>query len=242
MILVTKKVGETPLELLDRLRIEKPELKDEKLSYAGRLDPMAEGETLVLVGDEENKNYEDYLSYDKEYIATFLLGVRTDTGDALGLIDKIEEIEISKEEIEKKIENFKNINKQTYPWFSSKTVNGKKLFDHYKEGNPENIVRPEREVEIYESELLDFNADNKQEDIKSYIFEAINKVNGDFRQKEILGKWEEYFSTNKSELITFKVKIKVGSGTYIRGLTEEFGFPVILLKLNRTKIFTENDL
>ena len=49
MISFQKQVGETPLEMLDRLRIEQPSLRDEKLSYAGRLDPMAEGEMLFLL-------------------------------------------------------------------------------------------------------------------------------------------------------------------------------------------------
>jgi tRNA U55 pseudouridine synthase TruB len=70
MILIDKKVGETPLELINRIRIEMPELKDERLSYAGRLDPMAEGQMLILVGDE-NDNREKYLGLDKEYEAEF---------------------------------------------------------------------------------------------------------------------------------------------------------------------------
>ena len=58
-IVIYKKVGETPLEALDRLRKIKPEYREETLSYAGRLDPVAEGVMLVLVG-EECKNKEKY--------------------------------------------------------------------------------------------------------------------------------------------------------------------------------------
>ena len=56
-----KPQGVTPLELIDRFRQKHPEYKDEKLGYAGRLDPMAEGILLVLVGDEnkKRKTYED---------------------------------------------------------------------------------------------------------------------------------------------------------------------------------------
>ncbi|MDA8611323.1 hypothetical protein N9L18_00460 [Candidatus Pacebacteria bacterium] len=270
MILVNKKVGETPLELLDRLREENSELKDKTLSYAGRLDPMAEGEMLVLVGEEENKSYKKYLGLDKEYIATFLIGMSTDAGDALGLIlSSLKATKgkpgIDEDSIKNKVKEFLKIKKQTYPWFSSKTVDGIKLFDHYKSGNTD-IKRPEREVKIYESELINFKEDNKLEDIKKYIFESINKVNekqeGDFRKKEILDGWEEYFSNDCrprvcgdlagasqdpeinsgsldvcDDLITFEVRLKVGSGTYIRALTEEFDFPVTLLKLKRTEIF-----
>jgi tRNA U55 pseudouridine synthase TruB len=47
MVQINKNVGETPLELLERLRRERPELAQETLSYAGRLDPMAEGVMLA---------------------------------------------------------------------------------------------------------------------------------------------------------------------------------------------------
>ena len=42
-----KKYTETLDETLKRFRLEKPKFKDEKVTYAGRLDPMAEG--LVMV-------------------------------------------------------------------------------------------------------------------------------------------------------------------------------------------------
>ena len=53
-----KEKGETPLERLDRFREENPEYGEVKLSYAGRLDPMAEGVMLILIGDE-NKEREN---------------------------------------------------------------------------------------------------------------------------------------------------------------------------------------
>ena len=83
VVTLYKNEGETPLECLNRFRIEQPEYKDAVLSYVGRLDPMAEGILLVLVG-EENKNREKYLGLDKVYEVDVLFGVATDTGDVLG--------------------------------------------------------------------------------------------------------------------------------------------------------------
>jgi len=235
MFISNKKVSETPLEMLDRLRIEKPEIKDEKLSYAGRLDPMAEGEVLILVG-EENKEYQKYLEYDKEYLATFIVGMHTDTGDVLGLIENQKILNITEDELIGKVFKLKEIKEQKYPWFSSKTIGGIKLFDHFKKGNT-NIERPSRDVSIMESEFLNLKSEPTA-NIKNYINDNVSKVKGDFRQNEILEKWREYFDSVKDEKIqTFQIKLKVGSGTYIRGLTENFGFPVTLIKLNRTKIF-----
>lgn len=238
MILVHKNVGETPLELLERIRREKPELAKETLSYAGRLDPMAEGQMLVLVGRKENKDRQKFLDSDKEYVATFLVGVKTDTGDCLGLVEKTSKIlvgEISKANIEKRLENLKKIKEQKYPWFSGRAVKGIKLFDHFKAGNTD-IERPSRNVEIREIELIDFS-EQKTEEVKSYIFDSIGKVSGDFRQEKILATWSQFFGAHKNQKMeTFEVRVLVSSGTYIRALTENFDFPVTLLKLNRTKI------
>jgi tRNA pseudouridine(55) synthase len=243
MIFYEKKIGETPLEMLDRLRLEKTELKDSKLSYAGRLDPMAHGEMLVLV-DEENKDYKKYLGFDKKYQATFLIGVSTDTGDILGLIKEFSEYDnnVKKEEITRQILDFKKITKQKYPWFSSMVVDGLKLFDHFKKGNL-NTERPTRKVQIKEIENIEFKEIPKQE-LKDYIFENVSKVKGDFRQKETLQGWDNFFKnfntevqgSDKINFLTVTMDITVTSGTYIRGLTENFNNPVTLMGLKRIKI------
>ena len=75
-----KNLGETPLERLERLRTQKPLYEREVLSYAGRLDPMAEGVMLCLVG-QANKRREQYLDLSKEYTIAVLFGVSTDTYD-----------------------------------------------------------------------------------------------------------------------------------------------------------------
>ena len=51
-VTLEKAVGETPLSALERHRGEHPELLGIPMAYAGRLDPMASGKLLVLIGDE----------------------------------------------------------------------------------------------------------------------------------------------------------------------------------------------
>lgn len=256
MILVDKNVGETPLQLLERVRREKPELAHETLSYAGRLDPMAEGLMLILVG-EENKDRERFLHLDKEYIATFLIGMKTDTGDILGLIegngvtsapDTAADV-IAESDIKAAVEKISKIREQQYPWFSGKAVDGIKLFDHFKEGNTD-IERPKLSVEIKEVALTYCGSRNIQ-DIEMYIISSIEKVVGDFRQKEILARWHEFFAKKTKEVKekeqtkesdrsrafqVFEIRILVSSGTFIRALTETFPFPATLLTLKRTHI------
>lgn len=238
MFFAYKNQGETPLEMLERLRRIRPDLKNETLSYAGRLDPMAEGEMLVLVG-EENKNYQKYLGFDKEYEATFVCGVATDTGDILGLITAVATEGCTETEIEKTVSSFTTIKKQVYPWFSSKTVNGKKLFEHFREGNT-TIERPSRAVNIRHVALLRMRQLQASE-LQNTIQNAIAKIDAknDLRQNEIKKKWDTFFETQKrTEFMTVAVRLRVSTGTYIRALTEQFKIPVTLLHLRRTKIFT----
>lgn len=249
MLFVDKNVGETPLELLERIRREHPELKEEKLSYAGRLDPMAEGQMLILVGDEENRDRAKFLSLDKEYVATFLVGMKTDSGDVLGLVKREDDVEkslnktdticeIDKQSLERSVENLKKLKVQKYPWFSGRTVAGIKLFDHFKAGNLD-IERPTKKIEVKEVELLGVENQNIGQ-IKNYIFNSITKVSGDFRQEKILATWRKFFENAQKneikELQIFHVRILVSSGTFIRAFTENFDFPVALLKLQRTRV------
>ena len=60
-ILLNKAIGETPLELILKFKRKNPEYENEKIAYAGRLDPMADGLLLLLLGEEnkKRKSYED---------------------------------------------------------------------------------------------------------------------------------------------------------------------------------------
>ncbi|MCE9548798.1 tRNA pseudouridine(55) synthase TruB, partial [Candidatus Nomurabacteria bacterium] len=80
VIVLNKKEGETPLQALDKFRVKNKEYKYIKMTYAGRLDPMASGLLLALAG-EETKNKEKYLKLKKEYDFEVLFGFATDTYD-----------------------------------------------------------------------------------------------------------------------------------------------------------------
>jgi tRNA pseudouridine(55) synthase len=104
VITIYKKKGETPYEALMRLRLARPEYAALPLSYAGRLDPMAEGVLIVLVG-EENKYREKYLDLEKTYKVQILFGIGTDTYDVLGKVIDVKNIPISETEVRQAIKN-----------------------------------------------------------------------------------------------------------------------------------------
>ena len=85
-VLVEKEIGQTPLEVVTRYKQEHPEYANTPIAYAGRLDPMAHGQLLLLVG-EACKERDKYLGLDKEYVFEILLGFDSDTHDILGLVN-----------------------------------------------------------------------------------------------------------------------------------------------------------
>lgn len=251
--ILNKKIGETPLEALEFFRTKKKIDSDVPMTYAGRLDPMAEGLLVVLSGDE-CKNKEKYLKLDKEYEFEVLFGFETDTLDILGKIVKTENKFFPKKEFLLKVpsilKSIKKIKKLKYPIFSSKTVSGRPLFSYAREG--ENIEIPEKEIEIKKIVFL-----NSRVMASEKILENINKriaklsdiktnkknhsfKTGDFRQKEILKIWKNALSKNPNKFLIAKFSVRCSSGTYVRVLAKEIGLligiPTIAFSIKRTKI------
>lgn len=221
-IYIWKPVGLTPLETVEKFKKKNPEYKDETISYAGRLDPMAEG-ILVLIIGEENKNRDLYLEFRKEYESDIVFGISTDTFDSLGLITNVNIKQISQVDIEKKLKTFLGKQKQIYPPFSSKAVNGKPLFWWTRNGKLSDIEIPEREIEIFSIEILGFE-EIKTHDLVEKILSQVKNVKGDFRQDEIIKAWEKFGINHKDkELLKVKIKVDCSSGTYIRRIADDLG-------------------
>ena len=127
-------------------------LKTKKIGHTGTLDPIATGVLVLCVG-KATKLVETITSYDKEYIAEVILGLKTDTLDITGNVIKEEKASFSKAKIEKSLTKMLGIYEQTVPIYSAIKVNGKKLYEYAR--NNEEVVLPTRKVEIKKLELLE---------------------------------------------------------------------------------------
>jgi tRNA pseudouridine55 synthase len=238
IIILNKKEGETPLEALDNFRLKNPNYKDVKMTYAGRLDPMASGLLLVLAG-EETKNKEKYLSLDKEYNFEVLFGFATDTYDILGkVISSKRDFVGEKKIIKSNLKTFLGESTQPYPIYSSKTVAGKQLFAYARAG--EKVEIPSRRILIKSLKLEKIKEINNKK-LFHRIEKRIKKVKGDFRQKEILNIWKDnLFYLNKEKFTIASFKIKCSSGTYVRGIANSLGLrmkiPALAFSIKRTKL------
>ncbi|MFQ5729908.1 MAG: hypothetical protein ACE5GN_06070 [Waddliaceae bacterium] len=237
MINIYKPIGISPLDVIKLLKEKNPEYRDVSITYAGRLDPMAEGILLLLTGDEVYKK-EEYQKLDKEYEAEILFGFQTDTYDVLGLPQLLHSNEVVGD-IEKEIKNMVGEISLPLPPYSSYKINGKPLFMWAREGKLGEIEIPTRTTQIYEAEVLDslpagrHGYEVSEKDLLEKITEKINLVKGDFRQEEILEKWREVLK-KKNKYLVVKARFKVSSGTYIRSIAHHLGG--VLLSLTRTKV------
>lgn len=82
LLLVDKPVGITSFDVI---RILRKKLGIRKMGHAGTLDPRASGLMLIGVGDG-TKTLPTLIKFDKEYVATILVGERRTTGDLEGAI------------------------------------------------------------------------------------------------------------------------------------------------------------
>ena len=140
----------------DVINILNKKFNTKSIGHTGTLDPIAEGVLVCLIG-KYTKLTDILINHDKEYIASFKLGILTDTLDITGKILKEEKVNLTKEEIQKTILSFKGTYNQEVPIYSAVKINGKKLYEYAR--NNEEITLPKREVNIYDIEFL--NIDNE---------------------------------------------------------------------------------
>jgi len=246
---IEKSVGETPLQAAEHLRSKLDLSADTSMAYAGRLDPMATGKLLILIGDECKKQT-NYHSLDKEYEFEVLFGISSDTGDVLGLLDECTTSEKNTHDIKSAISGLTGDIELPYPHFSSKTVRGKPLHIWTLEGRINEIEIPTKKSKIYKLEYLSNRFVSKDSLHKSAL-EKINsipkvteeskKLGADFRRGDVRPSWEELISnTDKKEFQIVKFRCIASSGTYMRTLAEviakELSTCGLAYGIHRTKI------
>ena len=125
-----------------------------KIGHCGTLDPMATG--LLIVCLNQMTRFASYLSSsEKTYQAWIFFGQKTNTGDSEGEIiesKRFSFLDISTEEIEKRIKKFEGKSNQRPPAFSALKYKGKSLYEYARKGIK--IDKDEREIFISSIKLL----------------------------------------------------------------------------------------
>lgn len=159
-LIINKPVGPTSHDIIAKLR---RITGIKKIGHAGTLDPFASGVLVVAVGREATKEISQFVKLDKEYIATLVLGVTTDTYDNEGVRLKVEsrtlpagrqESKVGIKEVEEVLKKFIGEQKQVPPMFSAKKINGKKLYELARKGIE--VKREPVDVNIFSLELIEY--------------------------------------------------------------------------------------
>ncbi|MBP9630242.1 MAG: tRNA pseudouridine(55) synthase TruB [Leptotrichiaceae bacterium] len=153
IILLNKNKGISSFKIINKL---KWLLNANKVGHAGTLDPLAEGLMVVMLNGATK--FSDYLmKKDKEYYVEFELGYETDTYDYEGeVIKKFNgNINLSKEKIEKIVNEFLGDIEQVPPMYSAIKINGEKLYNLARKGLE--IERESRKVKIYYIKDIEYN-------------------------------------------------------------------------------------
>lgn len=154
ILLLNKEIGYTSFQAINKA---KRLINASKVGHSGTLDPFASG-LLVVTVNKATKVNQFIETQDKEYIATLKLGIRTSTLDLEGEVIETKEVpSLTEDMIVSALNKFKGKIKQLPPMYSALKVNGQRLYDLARQGIE--VERKEREVEIYDIELLSFNND-----------------------------------------------------------------------------------
>ena len=131
-------------------------LNQKRVGHTGTLDPMATGVLPILVG-RPTVLCGHLLDADKEYVATVKLGITTDTLDKTGTVISEKQVTVTEEQLKTVLQDFLGKQLQTPPMYSALKKEGVRLYDLARQGTE--VEREQREIEIFQLELLEFKDD-----------------------------------------------------------------------------------
>jgi tRNA pseudouridine55 synthase len=130
----------------------------QKAGHTGNLDMLATGLLPICLG-EATKFSQFLLEADKKYLVSACLGKRTTTLDAEGeVIEEKSTQHLTKELIEKALEQFQGEISQIPPMHSAIKIQGKRLYRLAREGVT--IERKSRKIMIYSIKILSWDHNN----------------------------------------------------------------------------------
>ncbi len=153
-----------------------------KIGHTGTLDPMATGVLPLLLGNA-TKAQDILPDSDKEYVAQFKLGMKTDTLDIWGEVTETRDVSVSLEDIQSLIPKYTGEISQIPPMYSAVQKDGVRLYDLARQGIE--VEREPRRVTISELELLSYDSEAFMGQLKiacskgTYIRTLIDDIGND---------------------------------------------------------------
>ncbi len=120
-----------------------------KAGHTGALDPLATGLLPICFG-QATKVSEYLLGSNKKYTTVIKLGEVTDTLDAEGQVTETKPVNVTDEQIQSVLGQFRGSIKQVPPMYSALKKDGQPLYKLARRG--ENIERPARNMTVFSLE------------------------------------------------------------------------------------------
>ena len=166
MILTDKMKGWTSADVVAYL---KKKNKWKKAGHAGTLDPMATGLLIVLV-NEETKDFDKYQKTEKEYEAEIQLGYETPTGDGESLPvyqSPSLPVKLNSELVKKTLKLMEGEQMQVPPAYSAVKVGGVPAYKLARRGQVPDL-KPKK-INIYKAELLKYDSVNVRVSVRFIV-------------------------------------------------------------------------
>ncbi len=156
IILIDKPAGMSSFGVVARVRrvLSRDQGHKVKVGHTGTLDPFATGLMILVIG-KECRNAGDYSKLDKIYEATIRLGQNSTTGDPEGELTDISADTPDLASINEVLGKFTGKITQKPPIYSAIKINGQRAYKLARAG--ETIEMPERQIEIFSLELIDYS-------------------------------------------------------------------------------------
>lgn len=127
--------------------------RQKKVGHTGTLDPMATGVLPLLLGTA-TRAQSLVPDTDKEYVASFQMGVSTDTQDITGTVLSQRKVSVDRARLEEVLPRFRGEILQVPPMFSAVQKNGVRLYDLARKGIT--VDREARPICIHKLILLEY--------------------------------------------------------------------------------------
>jgi tRNA pseudouridine55 synthase len=176
LLIVNKPVGPTSHDIVYRVRKWSGE---RRVGHTGTLDPLASGVLIICLGTATRIS-EYILHSDKRYTAVVRLGQTTATYDAQGAILEQKDVNLSREQIEAALGQFRGRIDQTPPAYSAIQVNGKRAYEMAREG--EEVELKPRTITIHSLDIVDWKSPDLTLDISCSSGTYIRSIANDLGQ------------------------------------------------------------
>ena len=235
IILYDKKPGVTSFSALGKI---KKVLGTKKVGHTGTLDLFAQGLLVVCVGSL-TRLAGLITAFDKEYEAKIIFGEQTDTLDPTGQVVKTAPLP-TLAALKESLKKFTGKIMQRPPEFSAIKIGGKRASDLTRSGKE--AALPERPIEVYEAELLDYEASCGEGGVNEAAASndcGLASDRGASNDSGLAG-GAELLGLKNVLVKSARVRFLVSKGTYIRSLARDIGLDCAsagrLETLKRTRV------